>query len=366
MKRGFRGVVSVFAALIVVGAPLWPKTLVQAQTNAPNAINLTTSPLPINLTTNPGTTVSTDLRVKNSGSSDEHLKIGLLKFGANDTSGQPRLADRESGDDYFDWVSFSENDFTAEPNIWKTIKMTVKVPQSAGLGYYYAVTFSRYNGAGETDQGASLNGGAAILVLLEAKVPGAKRSIKMADFSVNHSVFEFLPAEFNITTRNDGNIHLIPSGTIYITKGKEQIALIDVNKARGNVLPNSTRSFSATWNDGFPKYVDVEADGKIEKNKDGSNKQTLKWDLSKTGKLRFGRYTATLVMVYDDGQKDVPLEAVVSFWVIPWRIIGVTLLIAVVLLAGIFFFVRGLWRTGKKVGKRAAGVPKEVKKHEKK
>jgi hypothetical protein len=27
-------------------------------------------------------------------------------------------------------------------------------------------------------------------------------------------------------------------------------------------------------------------------------------------------------MVYDNGQRDVPMEATVSFWVIPWRLIG--------------------------------------------
>src|SRR5690242_5252907 len=151
MKRGFRGVLTVFGALFVAAAPLWPGAMAQAQANEPNAINLTTSPLPINLVTNPGTTISTDLRIKNSGSVTEHLKVGLLKFGANDTTGQPRLADREPGDDYFDWVKFSESNFTAEPNVWKTIKMTIKVPPSAALGYYYAVTFSRYNGPEETE-----------------------------------------------------------------------------------------------------------------------------------------------------------------------------------------------------------------------
>jgi hypothetical protein len=354
MRRLGRQILGVFLATLLVILPVWPKNA-QAQTTDPSAINLTTSPLPINLITNPGTTVSTDLRIKNSGTADEHLKVGLLKFGANDTSGQPKLLDREPGDDYFDWVSFSENNFVAEPNVWKTIKMTIKVPQSAALGYYYAVTFSRANGAAEQEQGAGLNGGAAILVLLEARVAGARRSVKFADFTVGHRIFEFLPADFTITLRNDGNIHLIPTGTIYVTKGDEQIALLDVNAARGNILPNSTRVFTAAWEDGFPQYVDVVQDGKIQKNKDGTNKKTLKWDLSKMGKLRFGRYTATALLVYDDGQKDVPLEAVVSFWVIPWRIIGIGLLIVAIVLAGLWFFVRNIWRAGKHISNKATG-----------
>jgi hypothetical protein len=38
-------------------------------------------------------------------------------------------------------------------------------------------------------------------------------------------------------------------------------------------------------------------------------------------KLRWGKYTANLLLVYDDGTKDVPIEGTLSFWVIPWRLI---------------------------------------------
>ena len=55
--------------------------------------------------------------------------------------------------------------------------------------------------------------------------------------------------------------------------------------------------------------------------KGGKQVYALKWDSSKLSHLRIGRYTANLVMTYDDGKRDVPLEAVVSFWVIPWRLI---------------------------------------------
>jgi hypothetical protein len=32
-------------------------------------------------------------------------------------------------------------------------------------------------------------------------------------------------------------------------------------------------------------------------------------------------------MVYDNGTRDVPMEAYVSFWVVPWRVLGILLLI---------------------------------------
>jgi len=347
--RGIRS--GVLILLMVLGSLFLPRADVKAQTSD-GALNLTTSPLPINLSIEPGDSVSTELRIKNSGTETENLQVGLLKFGANNDSGQPRLADREPGDDYFDWVSFSEDRFTAEPNVWKSITMTIDTPPEAGLGYYYAVTFTRDQGAGVTDQGASLEGGTAILVLLDVRVPYALRKVEINSFKANRSVYEFLPVEFEVSLKNSGNIHLIPSGSIFITKGSEQVAVLDVNAPRGNILPDSSRAFTASWDDGFPVYEVIEEDGRVVANEDGTPKTKLTWDLSDAGKLRFGKYKATLLMAYDDGEKDVPVEAVLTFWVIPWRIIFGGLLFLAVLGAGLYVIIRNVVGIKKKPAKK--------------
>jgi hypothetical protein len=114
------------------------------------------------------------------------------------------------------------------------------------------------------------------------------------------------------------------------------VAALDFNAERGNILPNTDRVFSVSWNDGFPSYS--------EKTVGDKTKKHLNWDFSKIQKLRFGRYTATLVAVYDDGQRDVPIEANVTFWVIPWRILGVILLIVLFIGFGLWAFMRFIWR----------------------
>lgn len=346
-----RGFVSVLLSVLLVGSMFFGMSDVQAQPSD-TALNLTTSPLPINLVTKPGETTTTELRIKNSGTRTEQLQLGLLKFSANNESGQPRLADREPGDDYFDWVTFSQDQFTAEPNVWHTITMTIKVPPEAGLGYYYAATFTRAQGADATAQGASLDGGTAILVLMDVQVPYALRKVEIEQFRTNKSVFEFLPADFEVTLKNSGNIHLIPSGNIFITKGSEEVAVISVNEPRGNILPDSSRNFQASWADGFPVYEKVEEGGRVVTNEDGTAKTKLKWNLGDTSKLRMGKYKATLLLAYDDGEKDVPIEAVLTFWVIPWRIIFVGLLILIVLLAGLYMILRNVFGFGGKISKK--------------
>ncbi|MCW1908478.1 MAG: hypothetical protein KIH63_004015 [Candidatus Saccharibacteria bacterium] len=286
------------------------------------SLNLTTSPLPINLTAKPGETVSTELRIKNGGAKTERLKVGLMKFSAYGEEGKPQLKDREPGDDYFDWVRFSETEFTADPDKWHTIQMTVDLPPEAALGYYYAVTFSRADPPGTEQVSAQIAGASAILVLVDVDSPNAKRQLELESFGVAKRSYEFLPVRFVIKIKNSGNIHAVPSGSIFVNKGGKTVATLALNESRGNILPDSSRQFETLWSSGFPVYAEKLRDGAVVYKNDQPQYE-LTWPTDQLRNLRFGRYTAVLTAVYDDGEKDVPLEAEVSFWVIPWRLLAI-------------------------------------------
>ncbi len=306
-------------------------------------IRLSTSPLPINLQTEPGATVSTDLRVRNSGSQTETLKVGLLTFSAEGQTGAPKLRERQAGDDFFDWVRFSEDTFTISPNEWHTITMTIAVPESAAFGYYYAVTFSREGAVYSPQDQAKLIGATATLVLLDVDAPGAKRDLSIASFKTDRPWYEFLPVSFLTTIRNSGNVHAVATGNIFISRAgsKETISTLKVNEAVGNILPDSGRVFTTDWTEGFPVYADVQSNRQtIYKN--GQSARKLEWDLSKANQLRFGKYTAHLVMAYDNGSRDVPLEKTIEFWVIPWRLFLAAVAIPVVPAVLVYVFMR--WR----------------------
>jgi len=319
---------------------LLPTGVAFAQTASRPPLNLMTSPLPLNVTTKPGVPVTADIRIKNNGAQPEQLKVQLLKFGANGDSGQPKIEDPSPNDIYFNWVHFSEVNFDAEPNVWKTIHMTISPPKEAAFGYYYAVVFTRANPDKPTNGQSAFEGGVASLVLLSVDAPGARREAQVVSLMATRKVYEFLPASFNVKLHNSGNLHVAPTGTMFIKRGNAQVAALDFNNERGNILPGTNRVFSLDWSDGFPSYQDVKVGDKT--------KKALNWDFGKIQKLRFGRYTAQLVAVYDDGQRDVPVEAVVSFWVIPWRILGVILLITIFVGGGIWAFMRMIWRNIKR------------------
>ncbi len=319
-RRLIQGLLLLMALLLML--PVLPASAAEADGSG---VNLTTSPLPINIVAAPGETKTVDLKIKNSGSKAVPLRVDLMKFKAFGEEGKPRLLDREPGDDYFDWVTFSEKTFNAEPGVWKTVKMTIKVPKSASFGYYYAAVFSPANKPKPTaDRTAAVVGATATLVLLEARVPGAKRAIEVVEFSSDRKLYEFLPTSFKIKLKNDGSVHAAPYGTIFLSRGGDKnVALIPVNTEKGNILPSSNRIYGAAWNDGFPVYQTKKDGDKIMMSAAGQPQMALKWDWSNSfNKIRFGKYTANMLLVYDDGQRDVPVEAVVSFWVVPWRIIG--------------------------------------------
>jgi hypothetical protein len=315
-------------------------------------LNLTTSPLPISLNTEPGKTVSTDLRVKQNGGATERLKVSLMKFTAFGEEGKPRLVDREPGDSYFDWVRFDKTSFDAPNNVWQTVKMTINVPKAnAAFGYYYAAVFSRVGD--DVKLGPRTNaiaGGTAVLVLLDVKVAGAHRAVDLERFQVERGVYEFLPAKFSTKFKNTGNVHVVPHGNIFITKGNKQVGMLEVNLEQGNLLPESKRVYPSEWLDGFPHYEPVVEDGKVKLDGKGKQMRKLVWSNGRPGEkdlvphLRMGKYTAHLFAVYDDGERDVALEAEVSFWVIPWRGLLIVLVVILLVVFGIVATTRGAWR----------------------
>ena len=288
------------------------------------------SPLPILLETKPGTTVGTDLRVNNPSAHDEQLKVELKTFTQNGPNGTVVLHDPTPADDYLNWVSFSKTVFDAPAGLWQTIHMTINVPSTAAFGYYFAVEFTQANPPKTQSgtPGTALQGAVASFVLLNATAPGEIKQMQVTSFTADHHIYEFLPVNFSVRLHNSGNIYAAASGNIFIMRGKHQVAALTINANHGLVIPNSNRLFTVSWSDGFPVYKTVYgSNGLPLSGKNGQTVQKLSWNFSQISKLRFGHYTAQLALVYNDGQRDVPITGSLSFWVIPWRLLGIIVFI---------------------------------------
>lgn len=299
-------------------------------------LSLVTSPLPVSIITEPGKTITTELKVKNDGLETEELQVRLMKFRAYEDSGKPALEEPDGTEEFLKWVTISESRFTLASNEWKTVPVTFTPPESASFGYYYAFVFSRaQENTGNPDGRTTLAGGNGVLVLLEVAVPNAKKEIILQSFDTNRSIYEFLPVSFSARLKNTGNVHTAPRGNIFITKKGKEVALLEVNIEKGNILPGSERVFESIWQDGFIRFIPKKENGAVLRDKEGSVDMKLEWNWADAEKLRFGKYTAKLVLVYDNGVRDIPLEEEVTFWVLPWRIMLAGVFVALFFLVGI-------------------------------
>ena len=120
------------------------------------------------------------------------------------------------------------------------------------------------------------------------------------------SVFDAAPLDFVVRLRNKGTVHEQPVGKIAVKDMfGNLIANVNVNLGQSNVLPGSVRRFEA------PLDKAVIGD---------------RW--------LFGRYTADLTATY--GANKDTTTAQISFWIIPYKLIGIIVLVLLLL----FFIFR--------------------------
>lgn len=331
LKLTVVGLLTVIAAVLFSGSSAFAA-------DPPSDFSLQISPSVLYTSVKPGTVADTTLQIRNNGTGTESLKIQPRKFSIDNATGKVTINDTEASE-IADWVHFSAPTFSIEPGQVVTEKIHIAVPKDTGFSYSLVLVISRTNNQQTVQSGRLLNGSVAVFTLINIDRPGAKRQLEIEDFSSTANVYEYLPATLNMTFKNTGNTIAQPFGNIFIQQGSgvTPLATLPVNGGGGYILPGSSRVVSADWQDGFPVYQVTGQDT-------GSAKKTEVWDWSKVSKLRIGSYTAKLVAVYNDGQRDVPLQREVTFWVIPWKIIAIALVIFLFVCLGVWTIIRWFLR----------------------
>jgi hypothetical protein len=275
---------------------------------------LQVSPSPLVTTIKPGETKTLELRIRNEGNKAEELQIQPREFDVDKNTGEIKLKDTKPAE-ISDWITFGNQTFIIQPDKWSTQKITIALPEQTGFSYSLALVVSRANGEQGVESGAALSGSVAVFTLIKVDRPGATRKFEVTDLKATTGLYEYLPAEFDVTFFNSGNTIVQPTGNVFIQRGSNDgnpISVLPVNSARGYLLPNAPRTIRATWDAGFPAY-------KTTTDADGQQKRELIWDWTKITDFRIGQYTAKVVAVYNDGQRDVPIQKEITFWVFPWR-----------------------------------------------
>jgi len=122
----------------------------------------------------------------------------------------------------------------------------------------------------------------------------------------NTTIFDYTDKKFITKVSNNGNvIYREPSGTIEIT-GFGTKNTIQFNPEKLDIYPNSTRKFTNIWQDeNYPKD------------------NLLSQIFYEFSNLRIGKYQAELILINETGK---PINGIVDFWIIPWKIIIIIVL----------------------------------------
>lgn len=318
---------------------------------ADNEFYLQVSPSPLVVTIKPGQTMSYDLKIRNAGSQTEKLQIVPRSFIIDNATGQVSFDDTKKPAEIGDWTSFSDPNFTVQPGEWFTQKITLAIPKEAGFSYSFAFVISRQESPPPSNVGRELKGQVAVFALVNIDKPGATRVLQLEKLSTDSSIYEYLPTKINVQLKNSGNSIVRPSGNIFMQRGSTDeapISTLQVNPTEGYILPGSARTLSVDWTEGYPAARTItDSSGKTHIEQD--------WNLANLSNLRFGQYTAKLVAIYNDGQRDIPVMGEVSFWVIPWKFLLALLIVISLIGLGIWSVVH---RVSGGLGKKRKGSMK--------
>ncbi len=275
--------------------------------HAQERIGLSVSPPTFEFSANPGDTITNTIRVENITDQPLPVSVDVRNFSALGEEGQVNLSKDDNSFALATWIKVSPGTATIAGKESKTFDYTISVPTNAEPGGRFgSIVFS--TSPKQVTGGSGVAVGQEVGALVFLKIAGdVHESAAIASFTTGHKIHEYGPVTFEARVKNKGNVQFRPRGTISISNifGKT-VETIPVDSR--NVLPSAIRKMDGAW-----KH---------------------KW--------LFGPYTATISLVY--GTKGQIITASTSFWGIPYKIIGIILLI----LAGLgFFVIRGRKRLSK-------------------
>lgn len=293
--------------------------------------SLLVTPSPMITTVLPGKSTSIELKIRNTGTATEQLKIQTRQIAYDNVTEKASIDDTKPAE-INQWVHFSAPVFTIKAGEWYTQSIRIDAPKEAGFSYSFAFLINRANDQAKSENGQQLKGKVAIFALINVDRPGAKRELVLGDFAPTQQLYEYLPTTFDVKFRNTGNTIIQPYGNVFIQRGsndKAPITTLPVNDTSGYLLPGTVRTLHASWSDGFPVYS-------TSNGPDNQQVVKLEWNLDRVTHFRIGQYTAKIVAVYNDGTRDIPIIREVTFWVFPWK----AALIILAVLAGTILLIR--------------------------
>lgn len=276
------------------------------QVNAQSALGLTAIPPRLEITINPGEVVSKEIKVRNESNVERFITTSTKDFIVVNDLGTPIQVSAKSAEQNrwaaSNWLQVSETNLKLKPGETKSLILTIIAPDNATPGGHYAmVLHSPNNEAVLSETGSTILTNVGSLVYITVAGP-INQEAKVTQFTAPNFQ-EYGPIDFKTTINNLSDIHIAPIGEITIKNWLNgQTAQLPLESI--NVFPYTNRTYE--------------------------NQLTRKW--------LFGRYQANLTAGY--GTAGGVLTAAVFFWIIPWKLILLSLAALIIIIAIIKLLTR--------------------------
>lgn len=318
--------VAFMAALIAVFShTTYAETVVS--TNAKDGLQI--SPVIVNLNASKGKSYTVPIKLTNVTTEDHTYYSAVNDFTSKDETGTTKVlfdSTLPTTASIRTWVS-APSKVTVRSGQAVTIDAVMNVPSNAESGGHYGTLYFSSKAPSLDTNGVGQSAGTGMLFLvrvdgvIDEKATVASFTTASTTDDKQSSIFEKSPFKFVTRIKNEGNVHIQPSGQIDVhDMFGGLVRTLKVNEQKANVLPDSIRRFDTTIDTGW----------------------------------MFGRYTADVTLGY--GTHGQVVTGTTDFWVIPYKIVAVVL---IVLMTLIFILVRVVKVYNKRI------ITKAIQKHDK-
>ena len=321
-----QGLIGFFVLAVSLAWPQWATA--QNELTGSQQAGLSISPAIYEEQHDPGSSHSFTLRITNLEDRERTLFLEPRNIVGVEAGGVPVFARDEeelTGFELASWIDFSTNSFDIGPNGTESIDITLRVPEDAPPGSHFGGINVTSRGEQMRRTGAGVNLGVTNIVSVLVDGDVDERAMIRA-LSTDRFVYGATAVEFTARIENAGNVLQRPVGFLEVTNmfGSE-VAQLTVNESRAGVYPRTERVFTANWTDENPG---------------------------------FGRYQATLSMVYGRDGASQTMTNTVTFWILPMNVIGPAALalgaLLLLTLLGVRLYVR------RAIAKHTGGVSRRV------
>lgn len=203
---------------------------------------------------NPGSTYTGTFKVQNTGSKSFNFKVSVSPYTVKDEHYSPDYSSTNQYTDIANWVKFSQESGSVEPNGEVEIAYEIKVPIDVPAGGQYAVLTAETTDEGNDSESSGIVAIRRVGMLLYSNVKGATRKTGSVIENKISSILFNPPISGTSIVENTGNTHATASYVlqVYPLFSSEEVYTNEEDPMILTILPETRRLNTISW-PGSPK-----------------------------------------------------------------------------------------------------------------